>query len=67
MLSAIGTLQAANCHDNVWSLKHLNQPVKDALIIVRPGLEIFFEDTLRVAHCLKRHLLVRSSTLTFPI
>lgn len=57
-LSAIGTLQAANRHNNVGSLKHLNQPVKEALIIVRPGLEIFFQDTLRVAHCLKRYLLV---------
>jgi hypothetical protein len=57
-LSAIGTLQAADCHNNVWSFKDLNQPVKEALIIVRPGLEVFFEDTLRVAYCLKRHLLV---------
>ena len=57
-LSAIGTLQAAHCYNNVWSLKHLNQPVKEALIIVRPGLEVFFEDTLRVTYCLKRYLLV---------
>jgi hypothetical protein len=58
LLSAIGTLQAAYRDNYVWPLKHLNEPVKEALIIVRPGLEVFFEDTLRVAHCLKRHLLV---------
>jgi hypothetical protein len=57
-LAAIGPLHAADCHNNVWSFKDLNQPVKEALIIVRPGLEVFFEDTLRVAYCLKRHLLV---------
>jgi hypothetical protein len=28
----------------------LNQLVKDALVIVRSGLQIFFEDALRIAH-----------------
>jgi hypothetical protein len=37
-LSAIGTLKAVDCHNNVWSFKDLHQPFKEPLIIVRPGL-----------------------------
>jgi len=46
-------LQAIDGHKHVGPFEHLNQLVKDALVIVRSGLQIFFEDALRVAHGLK--------------
>jgi hypothetical protein len=46
-------LQASDGYKHVGPLEHLNQLVKDALVIVRSGLQIFFKDPLRVAHCLK--------------
>jgi hypothetical protein len=57
-LSAIGTLQAVDCHNDVWPLEDLNQPFEDPLVIVRPRFQVFFNDTMCVAHRLKRHLLV---------
>jgi hypothetical protein len=54
----VRALQAVDCHNNLWPLKNLNQPVKDALIIVRPWLQILFKDALRVAHRLQRNLLI---------
>jgi hypothetical protein len=57
-VAVMGTLEAVNRHDNVRALKHLNKPFKYPLIVMRPGLQKFFEDTMRVAHRLKRHLLV---------
>ena len=55
---AIGTLQAVDGYDDVWPLEDLNQPFKDPLVIVRPRFQIFFNDTMCVAHRLKRHLFV---------
>ena len=46
-------LQAIDGYKNGGPLKHLDKLVKDALVIVRSGLQIFFENALRVAHCLK--------------
>jgi hypothetical protein len=57
-LSAIGTLQAVDCDNDVRPLQDLYQPFKDPLVIVRPRLQVFFKDTMCVAHRLKRHLLV---------
>ena len=46
-------LQTINGHKYVGPLEHLDQLVKDALVIVWSGLQIFFQDALRVAHGLK--------------
>jgi hypothetical protein len=46
-------LQAINGYQHVGPLEHLDQLVKDALVIVWSGLQIFFQDALRVAHGLK--------------
>jgi hypothetical protein len=51
--SPAAALQAIDGYKHVGSLEHLNQLVKDALVIVRSGLEIFFENALRIAHRLK--------------
>jgi hypothetical protein len=58
LVAAIGALEAVNRHHNVRALKDLDKPFKYPLIIMRPGLQKFFKDTMRVAHRLKRHLLV---------
>ena len=57
-IAAIGTLEAVNRHHNVRALKDLNKSFKNPLIVMRPGLQKFLKDTMRVAHRLKRHLLV---------
>jgi hypothetical protein len=54
-IAATGTLEAVNRHHNVRALKHLNKPFENPPIIMRPGLQKFFKDTMRVAHRLKRH------------
>jgi hypothetical protein len=57
-LPAIGSLQAIDRNDKVGPLEHLDKPLKDALVIVRAGLQVFFKDALRVANRLKRQLLI---------
>jgi hypothetical protein len=58
-LPAIGALQAIDRNNKVGPLEHLNQPLKNALIIiVWARLQVFFKDALRVADGLKRQLLI---------
>jgi hypothetical protein len=59
-------LQPVDCHNNVWSLKDLHQPFKEPLIIVRSGCRTSSMDMLRVAHRLKRQLLVGHQHGHFP-
>jgi hypothetical protein len=51
--SSTAALQTINGDNNVGSLEHLNQPIEDALVIVRSRLKVFFEDALCIAHGLK--------------
>jgi hypothetical protein len=51
-------LQPAEGCDHFISIKHLNQPVKQALLVVWPRLKIFLEDTLGIADGLKHRLLI---------
>jgi hypothetical protein len=39
-------------------LKHLNQPVQEALAIVRSRFKVFFNDAVGVADGLKRQFLI---------
>jgi hypothetical protein len=52
-LAANTPLQAINCDDNVGTLKYLNEPIEEALVVVGSRLEIFLEDALHRAHGLK--------------
>jgi hypothetical protein len=56
--SPAAALQAIDGYKHVGPLEHLNQLVKDALVIVRSGLQIFFENALCVTHGLKGYLLI---------
>ena len=47
-------LQTIDGPDNAGLLEHLDQPVKKALVVVRSGFEIFFNNALSGAHGLKR-------------
>lgn len=51
-------LQPAEGCDHLVSIQHLNQPVKQALLVVWPRLKIFLEDTLSIADGLKHRLLI---------
>jgi hypothetical protein len=51
---AVAALQAIDGDDKVGPLEHFNQPVKDALVVVRARLQIFFKDALSLAYSLKR-------------
>jgi hypothetical protein len=51
---AVAALQAIDGNNKVGPLKHFNQPVKDALVVVRARLQIFFKDALSLAYGLKR-------------
>jgi hypothetical protein len=51
---AVATLQAIDGDNKVRPLEHFNQPVEDALVIVRARLQIFFKDALSLAYGLKR-------------
>jgi hypothetical protein len=51
---AVAALQAIDGDNKVGPLEHFNQPIKDALVVVRTRLQIFFKDALRLADGLKR-------------
>jgi hypothetical protein len=51
---AVAALQAIDGNNKVGPLEHFNQPVKDALLVVRARLQIFFKDALSLAYGLKR-------------
>jgi hypothetical protein len=51
---AVAALQAIDGDNKAGPLEHLNQPIKDALVVVRARLQIFFKDALRLAYGLKR-------------
>jgi hypothetical protein len=44
--TVVTALQATDRDDKVRPIKYLNQPIKEALVIMRPGFEIFFDDAL---------------------
>jgi hypothetical protein len=54
----VATLQAIDGDNKAGPLEHFNQPVKDALVVVRARLQIFFKDALCLAYGLKRQLLI---------
>jgi hypothetical protein len=51
---AVAALQAIDGDNKVGPLEHFNQPIKDALVVVRARLQIFFKDALSLAYGLKR-------------
>jgi hypothetical protein len=51
---AVAALQAIDGDNKVGPLEHFNQPIKDALVVVRARLQIFFKDALSLAYSLKR-------------
>jgi hypothetical protein len=55
---AVAALQAIDGDNKVGPLEHFDQPVKDALLVVRARLQIFFKDALSLAYGLKRQLLI---------
>jgi hypothetical protein len=54
----VAALQAIDGDNKAGPLEHFNQPVKDALVVVRARLQIFFKDALCLAYGLKRQLLI---------
>jgi hypothetical protein len=50
LASPAAALQAIDGYKHVGPLQILNQPVKEVLIIMRSGFQIFFKDVLRFAH-----------------
>jgi hypothetical protein len=59
----IAVLQTIDGDNEVGSRKHLDQPVKKALVVVRSGFEILFKDPLRFAHGFESQLPVRHPKL----
>jgi hypothetical protein len=51
---AVAALQTIDGNNKVGPIEHFNQPVKDALVVVRARLQIFFKDALSLAYGLKR-------------
>jgi hypothetical protein len=51
---AVAALQAIDGNNKIGPLEYFNQPVKDALVVVRARLQIFFKDALSLAYGLKR-------------
>jgi hypothetical protein len=51
---AVAALQPIDGDNKVGPLEHFNQPIKDALVVVRARLQIFFKDALSLAYGLKR-------------
>jgi hypothetical protein len=51
---AVAALQAIDGDNKAGPLEHFNQPIKDALVVVRARLQIFFENALSLAYGLNR-------------
>jgi hypothetical protein len=51
-------LQAAYCDYQIGAFENFHQPVKDILIVLRPGPKIFFQYELRFANCLNGQLVI---------
>jgi len=52
------SLQAAYGDHQIGAFEDFHQPVKDTLVVLRPGPKIFFEYELRFIHRLKSQLLI---------
>ena len=57
-LEAAALLQSAYSAHHVRAFENFHQLVEDTLIILGPGLKIFFQYELRFADCLKGQLLI---------
>ena len=51
-------LQAAYSDDQIGALEYFHQLLEDALVVLRPGPQEFFEDELRFVDRLKSQLLI---------
>ena len=51
-------LQAAYSDDQIGAFENFHQLLEDALIVLRPGPKVFFQDELRVVDRLKSQLLI---------
>ena len=52
------SLQAAYGDHQIGAFEDFHQPVKDTLVVLRPGPKIFFEYELRLVYRLKSQLLI---------
>jgi hypothetical protein len=57
-LEATTLLQAAYGSHHIGSFENFYQLVEDALIVLRTGLQVFFQYELRLANCLNSQLLI---------
>jgi hypothetical protein len=51
-------LQAADGRHHVGTFENFDQPVENALVVLRPGLQIFFQYELGLANRLNCQLLI---------
>jgi hypothetical protein len=51
-------LKSANSDDQIGPFENFHQLIQDTLVVLRPGLKVFFQDALRFANRLKSQLLI---------